>query len=91
MIKVSTDNIKTYQLLENSNNLFDNYDNDKVLLFDLEGDCVVILFSSSSKNFVSFIAQNYRDKSNSLPDLLESVNNYSNPDLSDSLIVEAVN
>jgi hypothetical protein len=90
MISINLDNNEVYKLLEETGNLFTDFSVDKVILIDLEDDCYIVLYSESSRDFISFKAKNYIQDVDSLPSLLETVQDFSKPGVSVSLINLAV-
>ena len=90
MIIVSTDNTQVFQLLENSNSLFEDFSIDKVVLFDFNDDCYLVIYLASTRNFTSFRAENYLQETNALPSLLEEVQDYSSLSIYAHLINESI-
>lgn len=90
MIIIDTDNVKIYDLLENTGNLFSDFSSDKAVMFDSEDDFYVVLFLSASRNFISFKAENYLQKTDALASLLEEICDYTDPALPVSLVDQAV-
>lgn len=90
MITISTDNSEIFQLLENSNSLFEDFSADKVVFFDSKDDCYLVFYVSVTRNFISFKAENYFQETNALPSLLDSVQNFAGSPISSSNINYAI-
>lgn len=90
MITVSIDNTQIFTLLEKSNTLFEDFSIDKILLFDFEDDCFLVFYSSSTRNFTAFKAENYLQEINSLPSLIDFVQDYSDVSISSFIKNEAI-
>lgn len=90
MITISTDNTQVFQLLENSSTLFEDFSSDKVVLFDFEDDCYLVVYLSSTRNFTSFKAENYLQEIDALPSLIDEIQDYSNSSISSFISNEAI-
>ncbi len=89
-MQISTDNTHIYNLLEEANELFPDFKSDRVVAFDFENDFNVVLYTSESRNFVSYIAENYLQEAEELPALIQLVQDFPGPGCSKYLLNEAV-
>ena len=78
MIQVSENNLEIYQLLEKSGQLFLDFSIDKLIAFDEEDDFHIVIYSATSRIFILFTAKNCMQDTNVLPDLINSIQEYSN-------------
>lgn len=90
MIKIITDNSEIYHFLESNGNMLNDFFADKVLLIEQDDDCYVILFSSVSRNFILFKAENYLQETDALPILLNTLQEYPDNTIPSHLIEEAM-
>ena len=90
MIVISEDNIKIYQLLENAEELFTDFSIDKVIAFDQEDNFHIVIYSAVSRNFISFTAKDFIQNTNAFPDLINSIQEFSNSAVHSSLLEQAV-
>ncbi|MCW3083795.1 MAG: hypothetical protein JWP12_1161 [Bacteroidetes bacterium] len=89
-MQISTDNTHIYNLLENADQLFPDFNSDHAVAFDLEDDFNVVLYTSESRNFVSYIAENYLQQADELPALIQLVQDFPDPGCSTFLLNEAI-
>ncbi len=71
MNSITQNNEESYFLLEKANMLFDDFNIDQVVSFDLEEDFYVVVYDSLTRDFITMKAANYRQDKTSLPELLE--------------------
>ena len=90
MVQISTDNNLIYALLEKSGQLQKDFHSDKVIAFDNEDDFCIVIYSSNSRNFFCFKAQNYLQENDALIHLLDAIQDYSFTDISSFLIDDAL-
>jgi hypothetical protein len=90
MIAISEDNIKIYQLLEKAEELLTDFSMDKVIAFDHEEDFHIVIYLAGDRNFISFTARNYLQDTNAFPELINSVQEYSNSKIHISLLEQSV-
>lgn len=90
MIKAVTDNELIYALLEKSSQLPREFNLNKVFCFDDNDDFCLVVYTSSSRNFILFRAENYIQNKDILVDLLESVQTFSFGNYGDELQNEAI-
>ncbi|MGZ4056219.1 MAG: hypothetical protein ACXVDZ_17485 [Bacteroidia bacterium] len=90
MINVLKDNSLIYELLEKSGALFTDFSGDKVVAFDHEDNFHIVIYSSSSRNFILFTAKDYLQHVNSFPELINAIQECAVPSIHSSLIEQAI-
>ena len=90
MITILTDNVEIYQLLEKREILFEDFFSDKLILFDFEDDCYLVIYSSSTRNFISFKAESFLQEINALPSLIDKIQDYSDDSIPPFIRNEAI-
>lgn len=90
MIKVSTDNEFIYSVLEKSSQLPREFDLSKVFGFDDMDDFCLVVYQSTSRDFILFRADNYIQNKDILVDLMEAVQEFSFHDYAGELKNEAI-
>lgn len=76
MNRIITDNLEIYQLLENSNSLFNDFTIDHVIELELNDSFFIVLYNSASRDFMAFEGEEFRQKKDVLPDLLQMLQEY---------------
>lgn len=90
MIITSTDNEFIYSFLEKRRQLPIAFETDKVYDFDDNDAYLLIIYISSSRDFVFFKIENYLQDNNALIGLIEAVQEFSNEKMSIVLKNEAI-
>jgi hypothetical protein len=90
MVIVSEKNTEIYFQLEKNNLLPPSFASDSVIAFDLEDDFCIVFFSASKRSFLSFTAKDYLQITDSLPDLLNAVMEFSTEVFSPALFDKAI-
>ena len=91
MISYSKDNTAIYNFLEKAEKLLVDFSIDKVISFDNEDDFCIVIYTAKSRNFILFEAKNYLQEINCLPELINILHEYSNPDIKSSLVELSIN
>jgi hypothetical protein len=76
MNRIINDNQIVFQLLEECDALFDNYNADRVLEVEHGDSLYIVLYTSANRNFVAFEGLEFKQKVDSLPALLQLVQEY---------------
>ena len=84
-------NTALYYLLDELDCLPTDFSIDKVISFDNQDDFYIVFYLSKERRFVSFIAKEYLQIVDSLPNLLNEIVDYSAGEIHPSLIDEAIN
>jgi hypothetical protein len=91
MNSITQNNEEAYFLLEKANKLFDDFNSDQVIAFDLEEDFYLVIYDSLTRDFITMKAENYRQDINALPELLEMAEENENGFLSAAAIDNVLN
>lgn len=83
-------NTALYYLLEELGYLPTNFSMDKVISFDNKDDFYIVFYLSKERRFVSFIAKEYLQIVDSLPNLLNEIVDFSDAEIHSFLIDEAI-
>ncbi len=86
----SENNTAIYYLLESSGNLPVDFTMDKVIAFEHYDNFYIIFFLAQKRDFIAFTAHDFLQITDSLPNLLNEIMDYSVVDIHSSMIDVAI-